>query len=222
MQILRQIIHKKKLLLIILTFITINALEAQVKDKKATQILDEVTDKTKSYKTIKVEFTYRMENPEANINESKNGMLIIKGDKYRLSIAGQIVICNSETIWTYIEDAEEVQINDVEDSDESITPDKLLTSYNDNYKSKFIKETLWHGKTVQIIELTPLEGKTYYKVQLIIDKVRKQILNFQIFDKNGSTYTYQINKFIPDLAVEDSEFIFNPEEYPDVEIIDMR
>ncbi|OQX78413.1 MAG: hypothetical protein B6D61_05570 [Bacteroidetes bacterium 4484_249] len=191
-------------------------------DKKSREILDRLTATTESYKTIKAEFTYKMKNTEADIDETTDGTLFIKGNKYRLLIAGQVVICNGETIWTYIEDAEEVQINSVEESEESITPGNLLTSYNKDYKSKFIRESFQYGTTVSVIDLTPNEGKSYYKVRVIIDKDRDQLLEITIFDKNGSTFSYIINKFIPDVEIDDNQFTFNETDYPDVDVVDMR
>lgn len=191
-------------------------------DKKSKEILDKVIAKTESYKSFKAEFTHKMQNSDAGVDESVQGILFVKGDKYRLSIVGQLVICDGETIWTYIEDAEEVQINSVEDSDETITPGNLLTSYNKDYKSKFVRETFQYGTIVYVIDLTPVKGKSYYKVRLVIDKAKEQILEITIFDKNGSTYSYIINKFAQNIPVDDSEFTFNPADYPDVDVVDMR
>ena len=191
-------------------------------DKKSKEILDKVTAKTESYSTFSAEFTYKMKNAEAGIDESIEGELFVKGNFYRLLISGQIVICDGETIWTYIEDAEEVQVNSVEDSEETITPGNILTSYNENYRSKFIRESFQYGTTVNVIDLIPMEGKTYYKIRVIIDKTKEQILEITIFDKNDSTYSYIINKFTPNIPIDDSEFTFNPEDYPDVDIVDMR
>ena len=191
-------------------------------DKKSNEILDRLTAITESYHTIKTEFAYKMKNAEADIDETEEGTLFVKGNKYRLLIAGQEVICDGETIWTYIEDAEEVQINSVEDSEETITPGNILTSYNENYRSKFIRESFQYGTTVNVIDLIPIEGKTYYKIRVVIDKAKEQILEITIFDKNDSTYSYIINKFTPNIPIDDSEFTFNPEDYPDVDIVDMR
>ena len=185
-------------------------------------MLDRLTAKTEAYKTISVEFAYKMENLEAGIDERTDGSLLIMGDKYRLNIAGQTVICDGETVWTYIEDAEEVQINAVEESEETITPEKLLSSYNKDYRSKFIKEDFLYGTTVNIIDLTPIEGKSYSKVRLIIDKEKDQLHEITIYDKNGSTYSYVIKKFTPNVEVPDSSFTFDKSEFPGVDVIDMR
>jgi len=207
----------------IITLVILNTtLGALAQDKKATEILDKLTENTQSYKTISVNFTYSMKNEDADINESFDGDLLIKGESYNLTIADQVVICDGSTLWTYIADAEEVQVNTVEDDDESITPTKLFTSYNDNYKSKFKKEEEIDGVTAQIIELIPNEGKSYSKIHLAVNKNDVRIMSFTIYDKNGSIYTYKVNSFVTDKELDDKIFVFNEEDYPDVEVIDMR
>jgi outer membrane lipoprotein carrier protein len=188
-------------------------------DKKAENILNSVTAKTKSYKTISISFTYTMENTKKKIKDSYSGTLLSKGDKYKLNISKQEVICDGKTVWTFLKDANEVQISEVEPNDDSFTPTKLLTNYTKDYKSKFIEEK---GNT-QVIELYPLKkGKSFTKVQLTVDKTKLQVMKFVIFDKNGSTFTYAISKFTPDLTIADKEFVFNKADHPGVEINDMR
>jgi len=189
---------------------------------KATAILEGVKAKTESYKTIKAGFTYKMENKQAGINESKDGTILIKGDKYRLSIAGQLVICDGKTVWTYLKEAEEVQVNNVDASDETITLNNILDSYQEDYKSKFISEKAQGAKTVQTLELTPLKGKTYSKIRVDIEKTKKQILSFILYDKNGSSYSTLIREFATDTPMNDAEFTFDVKKYPGVEVVDMR
>ncbi len=192
------------------------------KDKKATKILDIVIAKTEAHKTIEVDFTLTMNNPDAGINESKSGVIQIMGDSYRLDISEQVIISDGETMWTLLIEDEEVMINEVEEDADAITPNNLLNSYSDNYKSKFVKEDISNGRTIEIIELTPLKGRNFTKIHVVIDKAKKQILNFSIFDKNGSTYSYIFNKYTINKEIPLTAFSFNEADYPDFEIIDMR
>jgi outer membrane lipoprotein-sorting protein len=206
----------------LLTIVTLVALTfsgfAQT-DKKATEILDAVSAKTKLYKTIKIDFTYAMDNDKEKIHDKFMGTLLSKGDKYKLTAAGQDVISDGKTMWTYLKDSKEVQINNAGEDEDSFTPTKLLTGYSKDYKSKFIEEK---GND-QIIELYPLKkGKSFTKVQLTIDKAKKQISKFVIYDRSGSTFSYIVNKFVTDQAIADNVFTFNKAEYPGVEVNDMR
>ncbi len=211
----------KKITTIFISILLTTGCFAQ-KDKMATEILDRVIAKTESHKTIEVEFAYSMDNVEADIHETKKGKLLVMGDKYRLNIAEQIVISDGETLWTLLMEDKEVMINEVEENSEAITPTNLLNSYGENYKSKYMKEDQVDGKTVDLIELTPLEGKTYSKIELAIEKNLDRIYSFSIYDKNGSTYSYVINKYTANIPVNEFAFTFNEADYPDFEIVDMR
>jgi len=207
----------KKIILTSWVMILALALTAQT-DKKAESILNGVSATTKSYKTIRIEFTYKMENVSQKINDSYKGVLVSKGNKYKLTVSGQDVICDGKTVWTFLKDANEVQINNLSDSEESINPTNLLSTYTKNFKSKLIKET----PQQQIIELTPIEKKNFNKVKVTIDRAKKMINTLAIYDKNGSVYSYIVNKMDVNQNFYDSMFTFKSADHPGVEEIDMR
>jgi outer membrane lipoprotein-sorting protein len=214
-------IKMKRILSIALILISFSGF-SQTKDPKATALLDEVSTKTKSYKSIKADFSYTMENKQAKINEEKTGSLMLSGDKYRLTIAGQAVICDGKTIWTYIEESNEVQINNLDNKDDALTPSKLLTSYNANYKSKIIKDNNQTDPNIETLELIPIVTKNFTKAIVAIDKTKKQVKTFSLYDKNGNVFTYKISKFQTDLPITPSDFSFDKSKFPGVEVIDMR
>jgi outer membrane lipoprotein-sorting protein len=195
---------------------------AQEGDKRSQEILKQVADKTKAYETISVKFAYAMDNNEANIHESYEGTLLIKGDMYRLNIGGQVVICDGKTVWTYIEDAEEVQIHDASTGSEGITPSMLLTSYNKDYRSKLIKDGIENGVKSWVIDLVPIKGKSFFKVRVTVDQAKKQFTSFSIYEKNGSLFTYRIKEFKPNVPAGPEKFTFRKSDFPGADIIDMR
>jgi len=213
---------KKNIALFIAVSLFISQAALSQSKKTADEILKEVSEKTRSYSSIRLDFTYNMDNPQAKIHESESGWLLVKGDKYRLNIAGQIIISDSKTMWTYIADANEVQVNSVDEDQDVFTPTKLLTSYSENYKSKLIGEEVKNGKTLQIIELKPNEEKSYTRVELSIDKNLKQFVRIAVQDKSGNTFTYLVNEFKTDVPVKDTDFTFSAKEFPGAEVIDMR
>jgi outer membrane lipoprotein carrier protein len=194
----------------------------QTKDTKAIALLDEVSARTKSYKSIKADFSYTMENKAAKINEVKTGTLTLSGDKYRLKASGQEVICDGKMIWTYLKESNEVQINDLDAKDESLTPSKLLSSYNSNYKSKILKDRSATDPNEVTIELTPNVIKNFIKAVLVVDKVKKQVKSFILYDKSGNIFTYKITKYQTDFPVTAADFTFDKAKYPGVEVNDMR
>jgi len=190
--------------------------------KTSEEILKQVSEKTKSFNSIKISFTYNMDNPTAKIHETETGVLLVKGDQYKLDIAGQKVIMDGKTSWTYISEANEVQINSVEEDENSLTPTKLLTSYSEDYKSKLINEITKDGRALYVIELKPNTEKSFTDVELNVDKELYRIMKIAIKDKSGNTFSYMVNKFETNVAVKDTDFNFNAQDYPGVEVIDMR
>ena len=208
----------RTLTLIICLLITLNGI-TQGKDPKASALLDEVSAKAKASKSIKVDFSYTMENTKAKINEEKTGTLLVSGDKYRMTAAGQTVICDGKTVWTYIKESNEVQVNSLDNKDDAMTPSKLLTSYNANYKSKIVKGS---DPAVESVELIPNNTKNITKAILGIDKAKKQVSSFRLFDKSGNTFTYKIKTYQTDTPVTNADFTFDVKKFPGVEVVDMR
>jgi outer membrane lipoprotein-sorting protein len=206
----------------LIMFLMVLPVFSQTRDAKAIALLDEVSAKTKSYKSIRADFSYSMENKQAKINEVKTGTLTLSGDKYRLKAAGQEVICDGKIIWTYLKESNEVQINDLDNKDEALTPSKLLSSYNASYKSKMLKDRSATDPNEATVELIPNVIKNFTKAILVVDKIKKQVKSFILYDKSGNIFTYKITKYQTDLPVTAADFTFDKTKFPGVEVIDMR
>ena len=205
----------------VILFLPVFLCYGQNKDQKAAALLDAVSAKTKTSKSIKADFSYSMYNEKAKINEEKTGSLLLSGNKYKMNAAGRIIFCDGKTIWTYIEKSNEVQISSLEDSDDAMTPSKLLSSYNENYKSKIIKDKKQDANT-ELIELIPNKQKNITRAIMGIDKAKTQVKSFTLFDKSGSTYSYKIIRYQTDLPVTNADFTFDSSKYPGVDIQDLR
>jgi len=192
-------------------------------DKKAKDILSGVSSKYRSYKSMKADFSYTLENPTAKIKETQSGSIILSGVKYRLAIAGQEVICDGKTIWTFMKEAKEVQVNSVDPAEGGIKPNEIFTMYEKGFLYKFVDEKKVGGKVQQNIELTPTDKtKNFFKIKLTVDKASKQIVKSVIFEKTGNRYTYAIKEFTPNFAVNAGTFMFDAKKYPGVEVVDLR
>ncbi len=195
---------------------------AQV-DKKAKDILSGVSSKYRSYKSMKADFSYTLENPTAKIKETQSGSIILSGVKYRLAIAGQEVICDGKTSWTYMKEAKEVQVNTVDPAEGGIKPNEIFTMYEKGFLYKFVDEKKVGGKIQQNIELTPTDKSTnFFKIKLTVDKSSKQIVKSVIFEKTGNRYTCAIRECTPNFAVNAGTFVFDAKKYPGVEVVDLR
>ncbi|MFN5401481.1 MAG: LolA family protein [Bacteroidota bacterium] len=196
---------------------------SQANDPQATKILNEISQKYKSYTTLQTYFTLKVEERDGKIINNQQGILHTKGDKYKLELPGQELYCDNETCWLYLKDANEVQINNYDPLEQSIIPTQFYTIYEKDYFYALTEEITENNKVYQIIELTPNDkSKSYFKIKLSINKTSKSITKIKVFDKGGSRYVYEIQKQTPNLILNDTFFKFDATKHPGIEVIDLK
>ena len=186
--------------------------------ERANEILDKVSQKTASYSTIEAHFINTIINEKAGINESQKGVLYLQGNLYRLELEEQTIISDGESNWIHLIDEEEVQIIEVDDEEESMSPSKMFTIYQEGYKKQFVSET----NSNYIIDLIPKESGSFIKIELRINKKEMRIAGFTLFDKNGGSYAYDVKLFKENQIFEKGFFQFNTSAHPNVDLIDLR
>lgn len=193
-------------------------------DADAKKILDAVSAKFKTFKTVNARFNLKIENSAGKSLGSKSGTVNLKGTKYRVGITGQDIYSDGKTTWTYDKSSNEVQIAKVDASANTITPQKMFTNFYDkDFLYKTNPDVKVGGKTLQEIELTPIDkSKTFFKVLVNVDKATQTIKQTKIFEKNGNRYTYGITSMTTNSALPDNLFVFDPKKYPKVETVDLR
>jgi outer membrane lipoprotein carrier protein len=219
--------YRFTLLIVLLSFLTTEAQPPKgmgKSDPQAKLVLDAVSAKFKTFKTVKASFTLKIEDAAGKVQGSKTGTVMMKGVKYRVSITGQEIFCDGATIWTYDVAAKEVQVSTLDNSSGSITPQKLFTNFYDkDFLFVLAPEVKKAGKVYQVVELTPIDKtKPFFKVVIEVDKASKTIMSTRVFEKNGNRYLYAINTMNTTTAMTDDNFAFSAKKYPGVEVIDLR
>lgn len=192
-------------------------------DTEAKKILDKLSEKTKSFKTVEVEFTFIVDNKDQKINETTKGTLKMKGEKYRLTMKDQEIICNGQKVYTFNKEANEVQVIGVDELEEdAITPKNMFTIYENNFKSRIKEKKTEDGKNITVIDLYPMnpKEKDYSIVRLFVDTDKNMVTKATVLAKNGTLYTYKIDKMVPDKEMNESLFIFDKTKYPGVTVIE--
>ena len=64
----------------------------------ASQILNSLSEKTKSYKNISIDFDFKYENELEDIIEKKSGKIIIENEKFKDNVViGGLMLCKAPT-----------------------------------------------------------------------------------------------------------------------------
>jgi outer membrane lipoprotein carrier protein len=191
-------------------------------DPEAKKVLDAVSAKFKTYKTVTAKFSLKIENGAGKNLGVKTGTVYMKGIKYRISVTGQEIFSDGSNVWTFDKASNEVTITKLDPSANSLTPQKLFTNfYEKDFLYKLNGPVKVGAKTLKEVELTPIDKtKPFHKVLLYVDN--NAISSTKIFEKTGNRYTYSTTALTPNAAVSDATFIFDAKKYPGVEVVDLR
>ncbi len=213
---------KKNIFFPVLLLVVFNTAFSQT-DPKADEVLKAVSAKYKSYKTLSATFKLVIDNEKEKTKDNQAGKITIKENKYKLEMEGQEVISDGKTIWTFLKEENEVQINDATSKKDAISPSSIFTIYEKGFRTKYIGEKAEAGKTLQQIELVPEDAKKpYFKIQLFINKADKYVTSARVLNRNGINLYYSVDKFSPDAPAEDALFTFDKSKHPGVEVVDLR
>jgi len=193
-------------------------------DAKAKAVLDKVSSKVKSLKSLKANFALTINDAKGKAKDTKKGTFLMKGSKYRVNMGGQEIICDAKTVWTYLKDNKEVQVSTFNPAEQTISPSKLFSgSFEKEYTYKYGGEKTVAGKKVDVVELVPKnKAKGFNKVELYVDKTGGMISGGNVYEKSGNYYSYSISGVSTNAAIADSEFAFDSKKNPGVEVIDLR
>jgi outer membrane lipoprotein-sorting protein len=210
----KTMLKMNKILSIAILFLV--TVTANAQDKKAKELLDQVTTKIKSYKNITIDFKYSLSNAKENINKESKGNVIIEGNKYVLNFMGVTKIYDGKKSYTINPEDEEVTISGQNDADEkAITPSKMLTFFNSGYKYSWDILQDVKGRKIQYIKLVPTNAKDQRKEILLgIDSQTKHIYNVIEIGKNGTRTTLTVNSFKTNQPLSKNQFTFVASKYP--------
>jgi outer membrane lipoprotein-sorting protein len=212
----------KKSILAVILLILVKTTFAQY-DPKAFEILEDMSKKYKTYSSFEANISYTLTNKTAKIKEEFKGKITVKGDKFRLALPEQEVINNGTTVWTYLPDAKEVNIDNYDPKSEELAPSKFYDIYKKDFKYLHLKDETEGGVLCDVIDLNPeKKDAQFFRIKMYISKKDRSVVSWTMFDKSGNEFKYTISKFVPNVKVDDTFFAFDIKKYPGVETVDLR
>lgn len=192
-------------------------------EEMANELLTKASNKLKSFRTMEVDFTYKMENTSMDIEETMSGKVYSKADKYKMTLGDNIFLSDGETVWNYIDDMYEIQINYVENMEGGLTPTALLDNFGDDYEGRFVRQETFNGKTVDIIDVVPNTPQSFFKYRIALNASDQMLVYTTAYDRHGGTYTYTLDNTKFNHELSDRLFEYNRSDFPeDADVIDLR
>lgn len=197
----------------------------ETSDAEAIAILDKVSEDYKKDDQHQIDFFLDIELP-GEAKESQKGKLLHQDENFVLELGGRTIISNGSTLWLYLEEMNEVQVNDAEMPEEADLMSRPSDLFELHKSDMFIFALSSHimegGERITQIEGKPTDPDSdYSKVRISLSE-KGQIKRFKVFSKDGSRFTMRLEKVDGDVSFDESTFSFNPEDYPGVHVEDLR
>lgn len=192
-------------------------------DPKALEVLEAMSKKYKAITAFEANLTSTLLNESAGVKDEFKGKITVKGDKYRLELPEQQVYNNGTTVWTYLPEQKEVNIDNFDPKSDDLNPSKIFEMYKKGFKYILMGDKNEGGVLCDEIDLVPeKKDAQYFKIKMLISKKDKSVNSWTMFDRGGNRYKYVITKFTPNVKVDDSFFNFDKKKFPGVREEDLR
>jgi outer membrane lipoprotein-sorting protein len=211
-----------KISLISLLFILLPALNASAQtDPAAVKVLDKFSSSALAAPSVSMKFRLVTDDLAENSRDTMNGSVIISKDRYKLDLKDNIVWFDGDISWNYLVAEKEVTITKPDKKDKSFQnkPSEIFTMYRKGYKTRMIEEKAdsW------IIDLYPEEPDSeLIRVRLTIGKAVTDLKRLEYKRNDGMVLTLLVNEYNLKFKPDQETFLFKPEKYKGVEVIDMR
>lgn len=193
------------------------SLTAQTTDKQAKELLNEASNKIKSYDNLSIVFNYTLVNDKVNppITQNERGTIAIQGDNYHLNFMGMEQIRSGNKLYNILKADKEVQVTEYEDGEDvGLTPSSILSLYKKGYSYKMGDTKQVNGKTIQYVELKANASEEIDHIEIGIEKDTKQLVSLKQWGTNGAVTTFTITVFKPNQNFPANYFSFNKSDYP--------
>lgn len=210
---------KQLILLLILSTITIGLFGQG--DPEANKILDKLSAAALGAPSVSMKFRLITISEIEKINDTINGSLIMAKDQYKLEFPDNITWFNGTVTWSYLKAEKEVTITKPDKKDDSFLsrPSAIYTLYKKGYKTRLIEE----NSNSFVVDLYPEDIKTdLVRIRVAVGKSGSDLLSVEYKRKDGLTAYLVVNEYNLKTKQDPTTFVFNPQNYKGVEIIDMR
>lgn len=190
-------------------------------DQEAIKILDKFTENALKAPSVSMKFKLITINQTDNTIDTLAGSIILSKDKFKLDLPDNTVWFNGETSWSYLPAEKEVTITKPDKKDDTFQsrPSLIFSMYKKGYKSRLVEER----SDSYIIDLYPEDIKSeLLRVRLSIGKTILNLISLEYKRRDGVIVTLHVNEYDLKVKPEPGTFVFQPGNFKDVEVIDMR
>ena len=189
------------------------------KEVEARSILDQTSQAFKQSGGVEAEFTLT-----PYMQDEVKGCIQLMEESFCVKMDEMVTWFDGKTQWTYLPTNEEVNVSTPSrEVVESFNPMVFLSLYKEEYNCQLGGKSNFNGKTVYEVTLKTEDFKKQWQnITLYIDRATLLPLYFKLQGEGRDYHIITISNYKQGMNWKKEHFTFNPKEYPDAEIIDLR
>lgn len=186
------------------------SLVLSVQAQTAQEWLDRVSNTYNQASSYYINFEFQFnEGDEVQIGE-----LFAVKEKFSLQVMDITQMYDGKLLYTISKDDKEVTIlKPDENSNDFLTPTKILYTYKKNFTPTLDKTTTIDGVKVQQIKLTPNQPNEYDYIMIAIDVSTQTIKMYNEYLKSGETRSIKVKEYLESLIIPRALFKFDQSKY---------
>lgn len=194
--------------------------EKEEREKEAHEVIDRLTDNFRKAGGIEMHFEVLL--PDGS---KTDGRISLKGERFKLEAPGMTTWFDGATQWTYLHQSNEVNISTPTAAElQSLNPYAWLHLHEQGYQAVF-RPALSQFDDYSVVFATTGDPKQEFSLLIVrIDSqthTPRGVAFWLRADKEAST-KITVKQYKDKCSFADSHFRFDPKQYPDAEVIDLR
>jgi len=180
------------------------------KAQSADELLEKVS---KNYQKLAAYYV-RFEFTDSENQNTETGELFAAKEKYNVEVKDIRQMYDGKSLYTISKEDKEITVSQPSpDSDDFLSPTKILNVYKSNYNASLAKAETVNGKKVQYLKLTPKSKSDIEYAQIGIYTDGNTLYDYKEFYPGGGSRTFVVKEYLENLIIPKALFKFDKSKY---------
>lgn len=194
----------------VFSFVAILLISVSAFAQSAQEWLDKVSNTYQNIPTYYIKFDLK----ESGNSTVHKGELFAAKERFSLEVMDIKQMFDGKTLYTVSKEDKEVTVsNPNADSDDLLTPTKVLKMYKSGFKLDLGKAETIGGAKIQYVKLTPTTNSEIESVQVGINTKTNTLYSYKEIYKNGVFRMLTVKEYLENLIIPRALFKFDTSKY---------
>jgi len=193
-------------------------------DPKALEVLNKASAAYNKAGGVKAGFSIKVLANGGAVKDNLSGSIFLKGSKFKLEAGDMTTWFDGTNQWVYIQSNNEVNLSKPNSRELlMINPVNVFQLYQHGYNSKLLADKVENGRKLLQVELKPYTKiENTLSIVACFEKGTFRPVSIIITNKDKSGSRISIGSYLTGQTYTDATFAFQPKDFPNTEVVDLR